>query len=432
MSSFKIHGGKALSGNISVSGSKNAILPIICASILIPGVSTITNVPEISDVKNLIAILRGLGAKIDDSVSGTVVVDASSLHSYTPDPTLVKKLRGSILLLGPLLARFKMVEMPYPGGDLIGRRPIGVHLEALEALGAKVETTTTLKITVEDETPILRISAEEGLHGSEFTLQELSVTATENAIMAAVTARGQTQIHLAAAEPHVQDLCWFLADAGAKIKGIGTHDLVIDGVAVLHPTEHTVIPDSDVACSYLCLAAATKSNITVTGTRADFLRSPLNKLREMNVNFEIEKDSIIVRSPEKPYLAPSIKVEGMIYPGVGPDQVPPFAVLATQAVGTTLIHEHMYDGRLGYIHELAKMGANAHIIDQHRAEITGPTKLHGMNVNSLDVRSGMVMIIAALVAEGQSVLHDVEHIDRGYPKIVEMLTSLGADITREE
>jgi UDP-N-acetylglucosamine 1-carboxyvinyltransferase len=429
MSSFKIHGGKVLSGSIAVSGSKNAILPIVCSALLVSGVCVIKNVPEISDVKNLIAILRGLGAVVDDSKPGTLAIDSSAVNSYLPDPNLVKKMRGSVLLLGPLLARFKMVEMPFPGGDLIGPRPIGVHLAALEALGAKIESQTSVQ---QSQTPILRISAEGGLSGADITLHELSVTATENVIMAAVTASGQTHIHLAAAEPHVQDLCWFLQSAGAKIQGIGTHDLIIDGVSELHSTEHSIIPDSDAVCSYLCLAAATKSNITVTGARADFIRSPLNKLREMNVNYKVGENSITIFPPEKAYVAPSIKLEGMIYPGVMSDQLPPFAVLATQAEGTTLIHEHMYEGRLGYIHELAKMGANARIIDQHRAEITGPTKLRGMNISSLDVRSGMVMVIAALVAEGQSILHDVEHVDRGYPDIDKILRDIGADISREE
>lgn len=428
-----------MSGSIAVSGSKNAILPIVCSALLVSGVCLIKNVPEISDVKNLIAILRGLGAVIDDSKPGTLSIDSSAVNSYLPDPNLVKKMRGSVLLLGPLLARFKMVEMPFPGGDLIGPRPIGVHLAALEALGAKVESkiaeqnqTEAQSENAQNQTPILRINAEGGLRGADITLQELSVTATENVIMAAVTASGQSHIHLAAAEPHVQDLCWFLQSAGAKIQGIGTHDLIIDGVSELHPTEHSIIPDSDAVCSYLCLAAATKSNITVTGARADFIRSPLNKLREMNVNYEVGENSITILPPKKAYVAPSIKLEGMIYPGVMSDQLPPFAVLATQAEGTTLIHEHMYEGRLGYIHELIKMGANARIIDQHRAEITGPSKLHGMNVSSLDVRSGMVMVIAALVAEGQSILHDVEHVDRGYPGIDKILQNIGADISREE
>lgn len=426
MPSFRINGGKPLAGTVAVSGSKNAILPIVCATMMISGECIIRNVPAITDVQNLVAMLRGLGASVDDSQAGTLVIDASAANSHQPDPQLVKKLRGSILLLGPLLARFGAVLMPYPGGDLIGKRPIDVHLAGLRALGADIETRTD-----DQSMPMLHVTAKK-LRGAEIVLSELSVTATENVIMAAALAEGTTSLHLAAAEPHVQDLCVFLNKAGAKIAGIGTHDLEITGVAALHGAEHTIIPDNDAACSYLNLAAATRSAITITGIRPDFLRSPLNKLREMNVNFEVSGDSVTIREPLGPYTAPSTKLEGMIYPGLMSDQLPPFVVLATQAEGPTLVHEHMYEGRLGYIHELAKMGANAHIIDQHRALITGPSKLHGTNVSSLDVRSGMVMIIAALVADGESVLHDIEHIDRGYPHIDALLRNLGADIIREQ
>lgn len=426
MSSFKIRGGKPLSGTLAVGGSKNAVLPIICATVLNTEPCELLNVPKITDVKNLVSILKGLGSSVDDSIPGKLIIDNSKLNSFSPDAALVKKLRGSILLLGPLLSRFAEAVMPYPGGDFIGRRPIDVHIAALVDMGME-------KINTEDspkDAECLHMK-NPGIGDAEIVLREPSVTATENAIMAAVNSKSIVKIHLAATEPHIQDLCVFLNSCGAKISGIGTHDLIIEGVKKLHGSKHSIIFDGEVACSFLNLAAATKSEITVTGLRTEFLRSPLNKFREMNVNFHDFGDSITIYKPDQPYRAPAVKLEGMIYPGMLSDYLPPFAVLATQAEGTTLIHEHMYEGRLGYIHELSKMGANAHIIDQHRAEISGPTKLHGTHVSSLDVRSGVVMVIAALVADGQSVLHDIEHVDRGYESIDEKLRMLGADIARE-
>lgn len=421
MASFLIDGGKPLSGELSVSGSKNAVLPIICATILAQEPCVLRNVPDIADVGNLLEILRGMGAVINDTIPGQVTIDTAGMNTSTPNPALVKKFRGSILLLGPLLARFGEALMPYPGGDLIGKRPIDTHVAGLEALGAR--------IVPESENQVLHLQMP-APGDATVTMRELSVTATENVIMAAVCATGKVEIHLAAAEPHIQDLCKFLNAMGAAISGIGTHDLSIAGASRLHGAEHSIVSDNDVACSFLNLAAATRSELVIRNIRPEYLRAPLNKFAEMNVNFTVGPDSITILKPTKAYGAPHTKLEGMIYPGVGSDQIPPFAVLATQAEGTTLIHEHMYEGRLGYIHELAKMGARAHIIDQHRAEITGPTKLHGMNVNSLDVRSGMVMVIAALVAEGKSTLHDIEHIDRGYEHLDISLRQIGADITR--
>ena len=426
MSSFKINGGKILSGTLAVAGSKNAVLPIICATVLTKEECVLNNVPDIADVHNLIKILKGLGSSVDESVPGKLIINNSNVSVFAPDVALVKKLRGSILLLGPLLSRFGEVLMPYPGGDLIGKRPIDVHIAALHDIGAEESEN---KIG-EDGSAMLYMKSTMPTD-AEIVLRELSVTATENAIMFAVRAKGTIKIHLAAAEPHIQDLCAFLNKCGAKISGIGGHDLIIEGVETLHGAEHSIIFDGEAACSFLNLAAATKSEITVTGLRTEFLRAPLNKFREMHVNFEDLKNAIVIRKPNQAYTAPSVKLEGMIYPGMLSDYLPPFAVLATQAEGTTLIHEHMYEGRLGYVHELIKMGAQARIIDQHRAEITGPTKLHGMHVSSLDVRSGVVMIIAALVAEGQSILHDVEHVDRGYEHIDEKLRLLGVDIIRE-
>ncbi len=415
MAVYNIIGGKELSGTITVGGSKNATLPIICATILTKEKCVLTNVPRISDVDVMVQILEDLGSKVTYQ-NHTLTIDNSGVNSYHPKTDLVKKLRGSILLMGPLLARFKKVVMPVPGGDLIGKRPIDAHLVGMQELGAKVVEGENLELSVEK------------LVGRRIILPEMSVTATENVIMAAVLADGLTTIHLAATESHVQDLCRMLNAMGANISGIGTHDLKIEGVSKLGGVEHKIIFDNEVASSYINLAAATKSEMTIDNIQPDYLNGALIQWKMMNVNFEITQNSVKVKKPNGPYKAATIKTS--IYPGLLTDYVPPFAVLATQAEGTSLIHEWMYEGRLGYTHELSKMGARAKMLDPHRAEITGPAKLHGTNVSSLDVRSGMVLVIAALVAEGKSVLHDVEHIERGYEGIVEKLKSLGADITR--
>lgn len=422
MAIYQINGGRELSGRVAVAGSKNAALPILCATLLTREKCVIKNVPDILDIRNLIKILEGLGSKISFE-KNILTVDNAAVDSFSPDPGLVKKLRGSILLLGPLLARFKKAVIPFPGGDLIGKRPIDIHLLAFKDLGAEIS-----------EGEKLHLQAAE-LRGTDLILMELSVTGTENAVMAALGATGRTEIHLADASPHVQDLCNFLNALGAKISGVGTNDLVVEGLgpdpaAKLRGAEYTIISDNDVACSIMNLAAATKSEITVENIDTKFLRAAFIKLREMNVNFEVAPKSVTIKKSTGPYRA--IKIKGGIYPNLMSDCLPPFAVLATQAEGTSPIHEWMYEGRLGYIHELSKMGAKAVILDQHRAEITGPTRLHGTNVSSLDVRSGMVLVIAALVAEGKSVLHDVEHIERGYENLVENLKAIGADIKRME
>jgi len=422
MAIYQIFGGKQLSGRVAVSGSKNAALPIISATLLTNQKCVLKNVPDILDVRNLIKILEGLGSKISFE-KNVLSIDNSGVDSFEPDPQLVKKLRGSILLLGPLLGRFKEAVMPFPGGDLIGKRPIDTHLQAFRDLGVTVEENGKLHLRAPK------------LAGAEVILDEMSVTATENAVMAAVGAAGQTEIHLADPSPHVQDLCNFLNALGANISGIGTNDLVISGTGPdvlnkMRGAEYAIISDNDVACSLMNLAAASRSEIIIENIETKFLRAAFIKFREMNVNFEVTERSITVKPPSGPYRA--VKIKGGIYPNLMSDCLPPFAVLATQAEGISPIHEWMYEGRLGYIHELSKMGAKAVILDQHRAEITGPTKLHGTNVSSLDVRSGMVLVIAALVAEGKSVLHDVEHIERGYENLVGNLQNLGADIKRME
>ena len=418
MERFIIKGGRPLKGEIEVSGSKNAFLPILAATLLTVEPCQIENSPLIQDGENALAILQGLGAKINRQ-GKKVLVDSSGLNSFMPPAEIVRKFRGSILFAGALLGRCGKVVLPYPGGDIIGSRPLDVHMEAFRALGADIS-----------ETPehFLKIEAPK-LTGAKITLSEISVTATENALLAAVLAEGETVIKLAATEPHVQDLANFLKKMGAKIEGAGTNTIHIQGVKKLNAASHALIPDSDEAMSLAILAAVTRSDIFVKKINPEFLDSGLQKLKAMAVDFELGGDWLHVKKPAGLYRAS--KIQSGLYPKLMTDQIPPLAVLATQASGVSLIHEWMYEGRLGYINELIKMGANAVALDPHRALIIGPTLLRGNEVKALDVRSGMTMIIAALVAEGESVLNEAFHIDRGYEKIEERLQKLGADIIRE-
>lgn len=417
---FKIRGGKALSGEVEVRGSKNAALPLIASTLLASGKCVLRNVPKIRDVKNLLEILKGFGSEIewDDK---RLAISNGNLSAVEPAPEIARKLRGSVLLIGPLLARFGRVTIPFPGGDMIGARPLDSHFSAFRALGADIS-----------ETPdhFLKIVAPKGLKGAKIVLPEMSVTATENAMMAACLADGETVIKIAASEPHVQDLADFLNAMGADIVGAGSHAVRIRGTAgkLLSAAEHEVIPDTDEALGLAVLAAATRSDVLIKNFFSDHAEFSLLKLAEMGVNFEAGEGYLHVKKPINLYR--SAKIQSGPYPKLATDQVPPFSVLATQANGTTLIHEWMYEGRLGYVNELIKMGANAVIMDPHRALIVGPTPLRGTELQSLDIRSGMTSIIAGLVAEGETLIRSADIIDRGYEKIDERLRALGADIIR--
>jgi len=420
---FIIRGGKPLEGEIRVSGSKNAALPIIAATILARGRCVLTRVPAIRDVENVLDILKSLGARILRS-GDKVEIDTAGICDSAPRPDLVRKLRGSVLLSGALVSRFGKVKMPYPGGDAIGARSLDVHLDGLRALGAVVS-----------ETPdhFLVIEAPNGLRGAKIVLRESSVTATENILLASVFASGTTTIKLAATEPHVQDLVHFLQKLGARIEGAGTHTITVHGAEFSHNAEiaHELIPDSDEAMSFAVLAASTRSDLTIKGVEPEYIEAGLLQLEEMGVNFDVAGDILHIKKPTALYRA--TKIQSGLYPKLMSDQVPPFAVLATQANGTSLIHEWMYEGRISnYVNELIKMGANAMLLDPHRAIVIGPTPLRGKEVKALDIRSGITTVIAALVAEGESILHEVFHLERGYERIEERLRSIGADIQRVE
>lgn len=418
MSRFIIEGGQELKGEIEVKGMKNAATPILASTLLISDTCILENVPLIADFLNLIEILKSLGSKIEFIEEHTVKINNQSVNLKSLDKELIKKMRSSILLMGPLLARFGQVEIPEPGGCIIGNRPIDSHLYALEKLGAQIEK--------EKNFYGLRTK---GLIGKEIVMPEFSVTATENAIMAAVLAKGKTIIKIAAAEPHVQDLCNFLNKAGAKIGGIGTHTLEIEGVKKLKGVEYRIIPDQIEAGTLAVIGALNRGEMMIKNIVPEHLDIILLKLRQIGVNFELKENSLKIYHTTK---LKAFNLQTLPYPGFPTDLQAPFGVLATQCQGTSLIKDPMYEGRLGYIQELTKMGANAIIADPHRVIITGPTPLYGQEIKTPDLRAGATLIIAGLIAHGQTIINQAEIIDRGYEKIDERLAKLGAKIKRVE
>lgn len=414
MAKFVITGGKKLSGKIAVSGAKNAILPILAATLLTGEKCRITNVPDILDVKNFVKILIALGAKVE-TADRALSIQSRQLKTHRPPDNLVSSMRASIVLLGALLGRLGRAEIAYPGGDLIGKRPIDLHLQGFRKLGATVREETTISVSAQK------------LAGAEL-FAESSVTGTENLVLAAVLSAGRTVIKLAALEPHVAALCDFLNSMGAKISGVGENILTIEGVKKLHGAETAVIPDMIEAGSFALLAAATRSEMEIVGVAHGHLDAVYHKFDEMGVKFEKRGNSLLILTPKNEYQSAILRTG--LYPNLATDLQPPFGVFATQCRGITRIHDWIWEGRLGYLSELKKMGADARIIDTHQAEIKGPTKLAGNTIRSLDIRSGMTLVIAAIVAAGVSEIEGIQHIDRGYEQIDVRLRELGADIKR--
>lgn len=415
---FVINGGKKLSGTIHVAGAKNAILPIIAATLLTDEPCVIDNVPRILDVETMIKILESIGSEVSWTKTNQLTICNRHVVQKALDQKLVKNLRASILFLGPLLARFNQVEFSEPGGCIIGSRPLDAHFQGLTELGVKVSRT-------QDHYKLKHA----GLLGGHIILLEASVTATENILMAASRAKGETVIINAAAEPHVQDLAHFLAKMGVEISGIGTSTLRIQGVSRLKGTYHEIIPDTIEAGTFIILALATKSHVTVAGVEPRHLDVVLEKLRTMGAQVDIGKDFVKIKSKG---ILKSAKIDTRCYPGIPTDLQSLFGILATQTQGTSLIHETLFEGRLGYIQELLRMGASAVICDPHRALIEGPTPLYGQDIHSTDLRAGISLVIAGLIASGQTTIHDAHIIDRGYAQIEERLRGIGADIVRVE
>jgi UDP-N-acetylglucosamine 1-carboxyvinyltransferase len=430
MSKFIIHGQRSLKGEYRVSGSKNAATPIIAACLLIQEECILDNVPKVGDVEKMLAILKSLGAKVEWSQEAQVTINTSLVDIKKIDEKLIKSMRSSILLIGPLLSRFGKITMPEPGGCFLGNRPLGTHLLALKQFGAKITKqkeqngTTSYCVNLKN------------LKGAGITLPEFSVTATENAIMLAVLADGRTTIKLAANEPHVQDLIKFLDAAGAKIEEKPGHLIVIQGVSKLRGLAHRVIPDMLEAGTLAVAGALVGKGVVIHNLNFMHLDIVLFKLKQIGVKYEIGHDqakgAYLKILPQCKELK-SFKIQAMPYPGFPTDLQEPFSLLATQCSGTSLIHDPLFEDRMRHIPELIKMGAKAIYCDPHRSVIIGPTPLCSYEIKSPNIRAGGMFVIAGLLAQGKTVLHNIENtIDRGYERFEEKLNELGAGIRRVE
>jgi len=415
---FIIHGQKKLTGQVDISGSKNAAGAILSATLSTEEECTIDNLPLVEDVLNLLKILEKMGTKISWQTDRMIKIRSGpDVNPDKIDPELVSRSRIPVLLIGSLLSRFPSFKIPQPGGDRIGLRPISTHLAALEKMG----------IEISQEGSFYHIRKKGHLSGSEIILQEFSVTATENLMMVAVTAEGETIIKGAAAEPQVQDLGKLLINMGAKIEGLGTHTLFIEGGQKLRGASHKIIPDLLEAGTFLVAGAISQGEVEVRGVIPSHLDIFLAKLEEMGLNFEKNQDSIRVNST--PALK-SVKIQALPYPGFPTDLLPVVVPLLTQAQGKSLVHDPLYESRFNYIQELRKMGADIEVVDPHRAFVFGKSSLSGLRIESWDIRAGASLIIAGLVAKGETTIENIYQIDRGYERIEEKFKKLGADIRR--
>ncbi|MBI4137495.1 UDP-N-acetylglucosamine 1-carboxyvinyltransferase [Candidatus Roizmanbacteria bacterium] len=421
MSKFIITGGKPLAGNISVSGNKNAVLPIMAATLLVKGKTHLTNVPRIHDVAAMAAILTDLGATVEGVGSSSLTISTDAISSHRVRPDLAKKLRASVLLLGPLFARFGEVDLPHPGGDIIGQRSINTHLVALELLGASITQT-------HDHYHVQRSARKIGDEIKVF-LDEPSVTGTENIIMASVLGGKTVHLENAACEPHIVDLSQFLNACGASIHEMGTHKISISGVNELSGTSYEIQPDYIEAGTFAVLSSVTGGRIRINGVRAEDIQQPLHVLEEMRVSHRIEHNTLTLSVQN--LTASRKRIQSAPHPGFPTDLMSPFIVLGTQAQGETLFHDPLYESRMFFVDKLRRMGAQITICDPHRVIVYGPAKLHGSYQASPDIRAGIALVIAALIAEGESTIDHTEIIERGYEQLVERLSSLGADIRKD-
>jgi UDP-N-acetylglucosamine 1-carboxyvinyltransferase len=435
MASFEIIGGKKLSGEVIPQGAKNEALQIVSAVLLTPERVTISNIPNIRDVMKLIELLQTMGVDVTKIDDHTYAFEAKNVNlEYLLTDDFKKKggaLRGSIMIIGPLLARFGVAYIPEPGGDKIGRRPVDTHLRGFEALGATFEH---LK-----EERFYKINAK-NLKGTFMLLDEASVTGTANIVMAASLTKGETTIYNAASEPYLQQLCKMINRMGGKISGIGSNKLVIEGVDSLGGTEHRMLPDMIEIGSFIGLAATTQSEITIRNCSIPDLGIIPSVFRKMGIEMEFRGDDIYLPAQD------SYKIQNLIdgsiltirdgiWPAFTPDLISIALVTATQAKGSVLIHQWMFESRLFFVDNLIDMGAKIILCDPHRAVVIGSnreTKLRGITMSSPDIRAGVSMLIAALAANGKSTIHNIEQIDRGYQNIEQRLRAIGADIKRIE
>lgn len=431
-SEFHIEGGHKIGGTITAQGNKNEALPVLCAALMNPNGVTIRNVPQIEDIKNLLKILEAVGAQL------TLLEDGHSYKISTPQiklselpPELASGLRGSVTLLGPLLARAKKVFLPRPGGDKIGRRRVDTHLLALSALGAKVEVFNDGYMLVADK-----------LVGTAILLDEASVTGTENAVMAAACAEGTTLIENAASEPHVQGLCRFLVAQGVKIEGIGSNMLRIHGVGGfenLKPADHTIGADYLEIGSFIAMSAMTGGDLVIQNINPIDLRMIKFVFERVGINWRYQERGneidLVMKSPYALKIQTDVhgeipKIDDAPWPMFPADLISIILTVATQCTGTVLIHEKLFESRLYFTDKLMGMGAQIVLCDPHRAVVIGPSKLYGSRMTSPDIRAGMALVIAALAAEGQSVIQNILQVDRGYENIDARLRTLGAQIKR--
>ena len=435
MASFVIEGGHRLSGDIYPQGAKNEVLQIICATLLTAEEVTVHNIPDILDVNNLIQLMRDMGVSVSKKGIDTYSFQAANIDfAYLESDAFLKKcssLRGSVMLVGPMVARFGKAMISKPGGDKIGRRRLDTHFIGIQNLGAD--------FVYNEERGIYEISAKQ-LHGSYMLLDEASVTGTANIVMAAVLAKGKTTIYNAACEPYVQQLCRMLNRMGAKIEGIASNLLTIEGVEELHGTEHTILPDMIEVGSFIGMAAMTRSELTIKNVSYENLGIIPDSFRRLGIKMEQWEDDIYVPAQET-YQIESF-IDGSImtiadapWPGLTPDLLSVLLVVATQAKGSVLIHQKMFESRLFFVDKLIDMGAQIILCDPHRAVVIGHDhgfKLRGGNMTSPDIRAGIALLIAAMSADGISRIHNIEQIDRGYQNIEGRLNALGARITRIE
>ncbi len=435
MASFVIEGGHRLSGDIYPQGAKNEVLQIICATLLTAEEVTVHNIPDILDVNNLIQLMRDMGVSVSKKGIDTYSFQAANIDfAYLESDAFLKKcssLRGSVMLVGPMVARFGKAMISKPGGDKIGRRRLDTHFIGIQNLGAD--------FVYNEERGIYEISAKQ-LHGSYMLLDEASVTGTANIVMAAVLAKGKTTIYNAACEPYVQQLCRMLNRMGAKIEGIASNLLTIEGVDELHGTEHTILPDMIEVGSFIGMATMTRSELTIKNVSYENLGIIPDSFRRLGIKMEQWEDDIYVPAQET-YQIESF-IDGSImtiadapWPGLTPDLLSVLLVVATQAKGSVLIHQKMFESRLFFVDKLIDMGAQIILCDPHRAVVIGHDhgfKLRGGNMTSPDIRAGIALLIAAMSADGISRIHNIEQIDRGYQNIEGRLNALGARITRIE
>jgi UDP-N-acetylglucosamine 1-carboxyvinyltransferase len=425
---FVIEGGVPLSGTITPAGNKNGALPILAACLLTDDPVTLQNVPRISDVEAMMALMRTLGARVEWAGPSEVLVDSSTLESTEVDRGLAERIRASFLLAGPLLGRFGMARMPPPGGDVIGRRRLDPHLDAFRALGAVVD---------EQSDEITLTAPPLGLSPCDFLMDEPSVMATENALMAAALTRGPTVIRNAASEPHVQDLARMLVAMGAAIDGIGSNVMTVHGTGSLRGCTHQVAPDHIEIGSFMALAGVTGGELVVKDTVPADLRMIRLVFERLGLRSEVHGADVIVPGNQELKVRNDAgdhmpKVEDGPWPAFPADLTSIALALATQADGSVMIHEKMFENRLFFTDKLVMMGAAITICDPHRAIILGPRPLRGGRVESPDIRAGMAMLIAALCADGVTEIGNIRQIDRGYERIDERLRELGARITRLE